>query len=492
MQRRIIIQKNILKYEEYYLKDFKIEQNQIIQKERLVALAEKYSLKHIDYNHFFQQKHFCSERYFFHLGDKPFDRKVLLKLNSNFTEIYTVNCEINDPRIFSIPLGVTDTSHCDLIGDLNIITEFNNTEKKYINLAYINFNTERKDKGLKDRLTIKKLFSQKKWVTDDNFNRTKQGHRNFIKNIYNHKFVFCPRGNGVDTHRLWMSLYLKTIPIVIKEKTNIQFRHLPIVFIDNWNQINEQFLLNKYEEMNNKKYDFSILRLNYWEKKFANNNYISIPYFVIHYTKNTDRKERLIKEFEKYNISDVRWMNENDRENMQLNEHLYQPNNTKKINKGEISLTLKHYFALKEIVEKEIPLAVIMEDNVTFIENIKEKVNMYLNEANKRKLKWDIIFEGDTHYLKYKEDTINKNILLYKKSNQITEQCLGSTRCSNFYIINLNSAKEYYNAFVPFNNVCDHWSNHLFRKLNFNIWWVEPPIVHRIMNHKRIAETGSQ
>lgn len=216
---------------------------------------------------------------------------------------------------------------------------------------------------------------------------------------------------------------------------------------------------------------------------------MDIPYFVVHYTKNVDRKKRLDDEFKKYNISFVKYMSCNDRENMQGNEHLYDENKNK-MNKGQVSLTLKHYFALKEIVENEIPIAVIMEDNVTFKADIKEKVNEYLNEAKNRNLQWDIIFEGDTHYLKYKEGKIDKNIRLYKKSNKETQQCAGSTRCSNFYIINLNAAKRYYQEFVPFDNVCDHWSNHVFRKLNFNIWWVEPSIVHRIMTHKRVAETG--
>lgn len=216
---------------------------------------------------------------------------------------------------------------------------------------------------------------------------------------------------------------------------------------------------------------------------------MDIPYFVVHYTKNKDRKERLEKEFQKYGISFVKWMTENDRENMQSNEHLYVPSK-KPINKGQISLTLKHYFALKNIIENEIPIAVIMEDNITFKDNIKNKVEQYLKEASDRKLEWDIIFEGDTHYLKYKEGKVSKDKLLYKKSNIKTDQCQGSTRCSNFYIINLKAAKLLYNNFTPFNNVCDHWSNHLFRKLNFNVWWVEPPIVHRIMTHKRVAETG--
>ena len=221
---------------------------------------------------------------------------------------------------------------------------------------------------------------------------------------------------------------------------------------------------------------------------------MDIPYFVVHYSKNIDRKQRLEKEFKKYEISFVKWVKEYDRENMTEKEHLYKhlkKYSEKPINKGQISLTLKHYYALEQIIKNEIPISVIMEDNVTFTDNIKEKVQDYLKEATDRKLEWDIIFDGDTHYLKYKEGKVTGDKKLYKKTNKITDQCQGSTRCSNFYIITLNAARKYYKAFTPFYNVCDHWSNHLFRKLHFNIWWVEPPIVHRIMNHKRVEESGA-
>ena len=66
----------------------------------------------------------------------------------------------------------------------------------------------------------------------------------------------------------------------------------------------------------------------------------------------------------------------------------------------------------------------------------------------------------------------------------------GPLHLLNFYIIKLNVAKRLYDNFVPFHNVCDHWSNYLFRKLNLNVYWVEPPKVHRIISHKRVAETG--
>ena len=243
----------------------------MLQKEKFIKLCKKLNIRTVDYKGFFIHKKLKDNLLFFHRGDEPFVDGYFKKIKRDFRKIYTVNCEVNNDRIIPIPLGITDTSWCSLIGDLDIIEEFNKSERCYKNLAYINFNTDRKDEGLNDRLLIKKIFSQEDWVTDGKFQRDKDGHRRFIDNIYNHKFVFCPRGNGVDTHRLWMSLYLGTIPIVKDHIVHSKFKHLPILFINDWSEINKEFLENKFEEIHSNQYDMNILKISYWENYIKEN-----------------------------------------------------------------------------------------------------------------------------------------------------------------------------------------------------------------------------
>ena len=264
MQRRRIVRKHgsfspkkeFIQGELEHLKDFNITTDEIIQKEKLIEYASKNDLKFYSYQDIIHKNPtFTSKKYLFHMGDEPFNTKKLLSINKDFEHLYSVNCEAaNDVRVFPIPLGVTDTSWCPLIGDLDIIIGFNRKPKDYINLAYINFNTDRRDMGLECRLKIKELFSDKDWVTEGKFQRDIEGHREFIRNIYNHKFVFCPRGNGVDTHRLWMALYLKSVPIV---------------FIDNWEEVNQEMLDKKWDEIHKNKYDFSVLKMSFWDKMFS-------------------------------------------------------------------------------------------------------------------------------------------------------------------------------------------------------------------------------
>lgn len=50
------------------------------------------------------------------------------------------------------------------------------------------------------------------------------------------KFIACPRGNGVDTHRFWESLYRGGIPIVVRSawSQNIRSLGIPLIEIESW------------------------------------------------------------------------------------------------------------------------------------------------------------------------------------------------------------------------------------------------------------------
>jgi hypothetical protein len=53
-------------------------------------------------------------------------------------------------------------------------------------------------------------------------------------------FVPCPRGNGLDTHRIWEALYLGAIPVVLKSDKFAALEGWPILFIEEWKEITEK------------------------------------------------------------------------------------------------------------------------------------------------------------------------------------------------------------------------------------------------------------
>jgi hypothetical protein len=61
-----------------------------------------------------------------------------------------------------------------------------------------------------------------------------------IKLLQRYKFCVCPEGNGLDTHRLWEALFVKTVPILLRSKfsENIQMTtKLPMILLDSWEEL---------------------------------------------------------------------------------------------------------------------------------------------------------------------------------------------------------------------------------------------------------------
>jgi len=63
--------------------------------------------------------------------------------------------------------------------------------------------------------------------------------RQYTRLLSAHQFSACPRGNGIDTHRLWESLYLGVVPIVERTTLSEYWRGtgLPVVLIDDWGEV---------------------------------------------------------------------------------------------------------------------------------------------------------------------------------------------------------------------------------------------------------------
>jgi hypothetical protein len=181
---------------------------------------------------------------------------------------YTVNKQSKYTNIYSIPLGITNNTNESEIhpiyGDLDCMIKVMNEEINYKNLVYMNFNINTYPK---ERQIVWDLFKNNEWVTIGNIVNTIEGRTNFLREIKSHRFVLCPRGNGVDTHRLWETLYMGSIPIVKKDIGYEEFYDLPICFIDDWNQINEDFLEKEKIRINNTNYCLDKLKISFWIDK---------------------------------------------------------------------------------------------------------------------------------------------------------------------------------------------------------------------------------
>tara|TARA_B100000003_G_scaffold208705_1_gene229950 strand:+ start:1998 stop:2837 length:840 start_codon:yes stop_codon:yes gene_type:complete len=177
---------------------------------------------------------------------------------------YGQNMSVISHKTEAIPLGL-ENPHWKRT-DIDFINKNKNNDKT--ELLYINLSTNTHNSrpgtinALKKKFTINKKVD---WYT-------------YIKELSRHKFCISPRGSGVDCHRTWECLYLGVIPIVEKSVQMNYFQDLPILFVDNYNNIDVEFLNKMYDFFTNKSFNLDKLNINYWKTKiddeFNNQNII--------------------------------------------------------------------------------------------------------------------------------------------------------------------------------------------------------------------------
>ena len=70
--------------------------------------------------------------------------------------------------------------------------------------------------------------------------------------VKSYTFVICPHGHGLDTHRLWEVLLIGSIPVVKTSTLDEMFIGLPVVVVQNWEDVTETMLqdwLENFQEV---------------------------------------------------------------------------------------------------------------------------------------------------------------------------------------------------------------------------------------------------
>jgi hypothetical protein len=100
-----------------------------------------------------------------------------------------------------------------------------------------------------------------------------QSRIDFWKSCEEQAFVVSPPGNGLDTHRTWEVLALGRIPIVWRCDLNVVYDRLPIIEVDDWSELTEEWLNARFDEVIDKidkgEYDYSRLSLQYWHQQIS-------------------------------------------------------------------------------------------------------------------------------------------------------------------------------------------------------------------------------
>ena len=194
------------------------------------------------------------------------DNKSVLQWvdNPQIKKWYTQNVCCDHPKVHSIPIGIGNPkwkhgNEKDL--DEAIANEY---WKNKNNLVYCNFN-------ISTNTVERTKCLQYSGMEMPNGNG---GYYNldfppYLKELGESYFVLSPNGNGVDCHKHWESLYLRTIPIVTKSRNMEFYKDLPFLVIDDWQDYKDLKLSKELYENIWKDFDPSSLYFENYVKKLG-------------------------------------------------------------------------------------------------------------------------------------------------------------------------------------------------------------------------------
>lgn len=184
-------------------------------------------------------------------------------LPSNVIKWYSQNVNVIDDRLECLPVGLENSRWYPEFRKIEKTRSKMSEKKNERNLLYINHNI---NNNAKERREPYILFQGKKWATIE-YKQNGIDFDNYIDNVYNHKFVLTPEGNGTDTHRRWECFYLNTIPVEKRNNNNKYLEDLPICFVNKWSDITEEFLLKEYDRIKGQTWNMEKIDMDYWRKR---------------------------------------------------------------------------------------------------------------------------------------------------------------------------------------------------------------------------------
>jgi hypothetical protein len=198
-----------------------------------------------------------------HDSDYPLSDELIHRFGNRPIYWWGVNCESQKGN--PLPIGVANSYSRGNLQD------FHGTPSPS-RLLYVN-NRVHNYPILRNHLY--EYFSTKEWATV----RVPYEHNDidprYKGELLDHKFILCPRGNGVDTHRMWEALYSGVVPIVVRNRTHAGLEgELPILFVNDYSEITEDVLNATYDEFKNRTWNTDMLKVSWWINRMRRQGYV--------------------------------------------------------------------------------------------------------------------------------------------------------------------------------------------------------------------------
>jgi len=205
----------------------------------------------------------------FHTGIR---HQQLLKF-MGVKKLFGVNVSKNPGFSVSVPLGLTndcdDTPSHRMFGNSRLLFEAAtalNLVKNFKPSLLINFTVTT---NLSKRMELMELLPNLKQSYELGLfspTFTYSGRFEYLAQLREYPMVLCPEGNGVDTHRLWETLYMGGIPVVLRNSSmESLYGIFPTIQLNSWADLGD---LERIEELWEKAqthvWDSRLLTASYW------------------------------------------------------------------------------------------------------------------------------------------------------------------------------------------------------------------------------------
>jgi hypothetical protein len=174
----------------------------------------------------------------YHCTDRTFDRFDFECIRPYVNHIWAQNCEITHPMITKIPIGFSDSY-------IDNIPKRTDTKKDilcYLNVGIPNTYEHKFIRYHSLRTDCVNHFKSKTWCTVE----SNVPQEEFNNKLQRSKFVICPMGFGIDTHRFFETVWLNCTPIVISSGLDSLYKKYNALIVDSWDDVTEE-LLNNHE-----------------------------------------------------------------------------------------------------------------------------------------------------------------------------------------------------------------------------------------------------
>ena len=205
-----------------------------------------------------------------HQSDKKITKKLFKLKPNSISKWFSTNVCYSHHDLIPIPIGVNNSYYEMHPSSKDIVKAYAKLENEKTDKVYVNFNINTKQ--------FHRFHTLRTVSKNDNFfiQKRKLKKDEYLRELSQFKYTLCPWGNGYDTHRVWESIYLGSVPIVKFHKLYKPIKSIPSITIKSFKNLDFNNFKVNLNEIENEKIYFS-----YWshlisnEKKDSNKNNLS-------------------------------------------------------------------------------------------------------------------------------------------------------------------------------------------------------------------------